>query len=73
MVRDGREWSPLDGYGRRVETRVGTGVADADVRRETNWPRKGVVERMHVDDRGLEEMHEVARAAQARYQSVDKV
>lgn len=60
VVRDGREWSPLDGYGRRVETRVGTGVADADVRREVNWPRNGVVERMHVDDRGLEEMHEVA-------------
>lgn len=61
VVRDGREWSPLDGYGRRVEARVGTG--DADVRREINWPRDGVVERKHVDDRGLEEMHEVARAA----------
>lgn len=62
MVRDGREWSPLDGYGRRVETRVGTGDADADVRREINWLRDGVVESMHVDDRLLEEMHEVARA-----------
>ena len=69
VVRDGREWSPLDGYGRRVEMRVGTGDADADVRREINWARDGVVERKHVDDRGLEEMQEVARAA-ARYQLV---
>lgn len=52
---------------------MGTGVADADVRRETNWPQEAVVERMHVDDRGLEEMHEVARAAQARYQLLDEV
>lgn len=42
---------------------MGNGDADADVRLEVNWPRDGVVERMHVDDRGLEGMHEVARAA----------
>jgi len=41
---------------------VGTGDADADVRRKINWLRDGVVESMHVDDRLLEEMHEVARA-----------
>lgn len=43
---------------------MGIGDADADVRCEINWPRDGVVESMHVDDRGREEMHEdVARAA----------
>jgi hypothetical protein len=62
VVQDGREWSPSDADGRRVETRVGSGDADADGR-QINWSRDGGMESMHVDGRQLEVMRKAESAA----------